>query len=74
MRKPFSKKNNMQISFYLCMCGEPKSKHALIQKRLEIKQRTKFLCQLKIADLRGGSGLGKGGYVGGVFREGSEYP
>ena len=24
------------------MCGEPKSKHALIQKRSEIKQKNKF--------------------------------
>ena len=37
MRKPF-KKNDIQISFYLFMCGEPKSKQALIQKRSEIKQ------------------------------------
>ena len=37
MREPLSKKNNMQYSFYLSMCGEPKSKPALIQKRSEIK-------------------------------------
>ena len=29
--------SNMQISFSLFMCGEPRSKHALIQKRPEIK-------------------------------------
>ena len=37
MRKLFRKKTNVQISFYLFMCGEPKPEHALIQKRSEIK-------------------------------------
>ena len=29
----------MQISSYLFICGEPKAKHALVQKRSEIKQK-----------------------------------
>ena len=33
----------MVISFYLFMYGEPKSKHALIQKRSEIKKKNSFL-------------------------------
>ena len=49
MRKPFSqKKKNMQISFYLFLCGEPKSKHALIQKRSEIKYKKTSFFQLKV--------------------------
>ena len=32
----------MQISFLLFMCGEPKSKHTLIQKRSEIKKKHVF--------------------------------
>ena len=31
----------MQISFWLFLCGEPKSKHALIQKHSEIKWKKK---------------------------------
>ena len=47
MRKLFTqKKINMQISFLLFMCGEPKSKHALIQKGSEIT-RTPDTRQLK---------------------------
>ena len=29
------------------MCGDPRSKHALIQKRPEIKQKNKFFTVLK---------------------------
>ena len=48
MRKPFNQKNNnMQISFSLFTCGEPKSKLALIQKRSEIKKTQVFLTESK---------------------------
>ena len=48
MEKTFSQKINMQISFQLFMCGEPKSKHVLIQKRSEIKWKIQvFLTESK---------------------------
>ena len=42
----------MQISFQLFMCGEPRSKHALIQKRPEIKwKQNKFFLMKAISTL-----------------------
>ena len=38
----------MQISFQLFMFGEPRSKHALIQKRPEIKQKKTSLITLHL--------------------------
>ena len=32
----------MQILFSLFICGKPKSKHALIQKRSKVKQKNEF--------------------------------
>jgi len=41
----------MQISFQLFMCGEPRSKHALIQKHPEIEQKIQvFLNESKERD------------------------